>query len=56
MHWEPKNDYSNLILAIHGYNDYSNSFKIPGSYLSDHKIGVTSFDLKGFGRNNKYWS
>ncbi len=52
MHWKPKNDYSNLILAIHGYNDYSNSFQIPGSYLSDHKIGITSFDLKGFGRNN----
>ena len=52
MNWKPKIDYSNTILAIHGYNDYSNSFKIPGQYLSDNKIELISFDLRGFGRNS----
>ena len=52
MHWKPQSQYSDIILAIHGYNDYSNSFQLPGSYLSDNKIAVSAFDLKGFGRNN----
>ena len=51
MNWKPKHDYSKIVLAIHGYNDYANAFKIPGSYLSKHGINLISFDLKGFGRN-----
>ena len=41
-----------IILAIHGYNDYSNSFKIPAEYLSKSSIFTFSFDLDGFGRND----
>ena len=52
MNWKPKVDYSNIILALHGYNDYSNAFKLPGKYLSDNKIELISYDLKGFGRNS----
>ena len=52
MDWRPEINYSNVILAIHGYNDYSNAFKIPGQYLSNNKIHLISFDLRGFGRNN----
>ncbi len=39
-------------MAIHGYNDYSNSFKIPAEYLSKNNIFTFSFDLDGFGRND----
>ncbi len=51
MDWKPELNYSNIILAIHGYNDYSNAFKIPGQYLSNNKIQLISYDLRGFGRN-----
>ena len=47
----PDSEFSNVILAIHGFNDYSNSFKIPGKYLSQNGIALTSFDLNGFGKN-----
>ena len=44
-------------MAIHGYNDYSNSFKIPAEYLSKSSIFTFSFDLDGFGRNDNssFW-
>ena len=51
MNIKPDSEFSNVILAIHGYNDYSNSFKIPGEYLSKNNIALTSFDLNGFGKN-----
>ena len=51
MNIKPNFEYSNIILAIHGYNDYSNSFKIPGEYLSKNSIALTAFDLNGFGKN-----
>ena len=51
MKIKPDSEFSNVILAIHGYNDYSNSFKIPGEYLSKNNIALTSFDLNGFGKN-----
>ena len=43
-----------IILAIHGYNDYSNSFKLPATYLSKNNIFTVSFDLDGFGRNDNF--
>ncbi len=43
-----------IILAIHGYNDYSNSFKLPGEYLSKNNIYTFSFDLDGFGKNDNF--
>ena len=52
MDWRPEINYSNVILAIHGYNDYSNAFKIPGQYLSNNKVQLISYDLRGFGRND----
>ena len=41
-------------MAIHGYNDYSNSFKLPATYLSKHNIFIVSFDLDGFGSNDNF--
>ena len=32
--WAPYETAENLVLAIHGYNDYSNSFEIPARFLS----------------------
>ena len=55
--WGDINTSEIIILAIHGYNDYSNSFKIPAEYLSKSNIFTFSFDLDGFGRNDNssFW-
>ena len=37
VNWEAEEDSNIIVLAIHGYNDYSNAFEIPGSYLSNNK-------------------
>ena len=49
--WETKDDISSVILAVHGYNDYSNSFEEPAAYLSQFGIKTFAFDLNGFGKN-----
>jgi alpha-beta hydrolase superfamily lysophospholipase len=38
-----------IILALHGFNDYSNAFTQPGQYLSARGIAVFAFDQRGFG-------
>ena len=43
--WGNINTSEIIILAIHGYNDYANSFKLPASYLSKNNIFTFSFDL-----------
>jgi acylglycerol lipase len=49
--WAPKKGKLNaVLLAIHGFNDYSNYFKPSGEYLAE-KYGVISYaiDQRGFG-------
>ena len=38
-----------VIVGLHGFNDYSNFFAAPGSYLSGHGIASYSYDQRGFG-------
>ena len=38
-----------IILALHGFNDYSNAFSQPGLYLSSRDIAVFAYDQRGFG-------
>ena len=49
--WKTKSKEKSIILAIHGYNDYSNSFDSPANFLSKYQTSVFSFDLRGFGSN-----
>ena len=44
------------MIAIHGYNDYSNSFQIPATFLTKFRISTISFDLRGFGMNEDHGS
>ena len=55
--WGDINTSEIIILAIHGYNDYANSFKLPAKYLSKNNIVTFSFDLDGFGKNDNsgFW-
>lgn len=38
-----------IIIAVHGFNDYSNFFKAPGSFLAKKNITTYAFDQRGFG-------
>ncbi len=55
--WNSKEESNFLVLAIHGFNDYANSFLIPAQFLSNFQIKTISFDLRGFGSNQdaKSW-
>jgi alpha-beta hydrolase superfamily lysophospholipase len=37
------------LVALHGFNDYSNFFAAPGNYLSRHGIACYAYDQRGFG-------
>ena len=52
MSWKSEQNSSNIIIAVHGYNDYSNAFKLPAEYLIKHSIELISFDLRGFGKRS----
>jgi len=47
--WLPKGKPKAVILALHGFNDYSYAFDIPGHYLSTHGVAVYAYDQRGFG-------
>jgi alpha-beta hydrolase superfamily lysophospholipase len=49
--WQVNEHEGAIIIAIHGYNDYSESFQIPATFLKKYKISTISFDLRGFGMN-----
>lgn len=38
-----------VIVGVHGFNDYSYSFSLPGSYLAGHGIAFYAYDQRGFG-------
>ncbi len=38
-----------VVIGVHGFNDYSYSFAIPGSYLVRYGIGCYAYDQRGFG-------
>jgi acylglycerol lipase len=40
-----------VILAVHGFNDYSNAFETFGTFAAGHGIAVHAYDQRGFGAN-----
>jgi len=38
-----------IVVALHGFNDYSRAFTQPGEYLSQHGIALVAYDQRGFG-------
>lgn len=40
-----------VVLALHGFNDYSNAFSETGDWLSEQGIVVYAYDQRGFGAN-----
>jgi len=48
--WLPKDrPVKAVIVGVHGFNDYSYSFAIPGTYLTRYGIASYAYDQRGFG-------
>ncbi len=47
--WMPDGAPRAVILAIHGFNDYSNAFDAPAKFWSARGIAVYAYDQRGFG-------
>ena len=47
--WLPRARVSAVILALHGFNDYSNGFDIPAGQWAAHGIATYAYDQRGFG-------
>lgn len=48
-HWLPKGEPKAIVLALHGFNDYSKFFDQPGKYFSAKGIACFAYDQRGFG-------
>ena len=48
LRWGDETNSSAMVLAIHGYNDYSKSFEMPANFLTKFNLFVIAFDLRGF--------
>ena len=56
--WLPKDaPPTAVILAVHGFNDYSNAFDMPGRWWAKRGIATYAYDQRGFGSapNTGYW-
>jgi len=48
--WRPQTqEIKAVVVALHGFNDYSEFFEQAGSYFSQHKIISYAYDQRGFG-------
>lgn len=57
--WRPHEDeIKAIIIALHGFNDYSNFFQQPGNYFSQQNILSYAYDQRGFGEspNRGLWA
>jgi alpha-beta hydrolase superfamily lysophospholipase len=48
--WLPKGEPQAVILALHGFNDYSKAFDAPAKIWAAHGIATYAYDQRGFGR------
>ncbi len=56
--WLPNDVPRAVIVALHGFNDYSRAFKKPGTYWASRGIATYAFDQRGFGEapNRGLWA
>ncbi len=47
--WLPKGKPKAVILAVHGFNDYSRAFEWPGRFFAARGIATYAYDQRGFG-------
>lgn len=49
--WMPRGKPKAIIIALHGFNDYSHAFAIPAETLQQSGIALYSYDQRGFGES-----
>lgn len=56
--WLPSHEINGVIIAVHGFNDYSNFIKDSVSFFNNQKLAIYSYDQRGFGetRTRGRWS
>ena len=47
--WRPEDAPEAVILALHGFNDYSAAFAAPGTWWAERGIATYAYDQRGFG-------
>ena len=47
--WLPEKNSRAIIIALHGFNDYSQFFQLPGTFFKQHGIACYAYDQRGFG-------
>ncbi len=52
--WLPEAKPKAVILALHGFNDYSNAFKDSGEDWAKHGIATFAYDQRGFGAGPRH--
>jgi alpha-beta hydrolase superfamily lysophospholipase len=48
-HWLPAGEPRAVVLALHGFNDYSNAFTSPAAHWAESGIATFAYDQRGFG-------
>ena len=51
--WLPEQNIHAVIVALHGFNDYSQFFQLPGKFFQQHNIACYAYDQRGFGESPK---
>ena len=52
--WLPeKEEIKAVLIALHGFNDYSHFFELPGEYFRTKGIASYAYDQRGFGESPK---
>jgi len=51
--WLPPQEPRAVILALHGYNDYGNSFALPAELWAGQGIATYAYDQRGFGQSEE---
>lgn len=57
--WLPNNNQPEaIIIALHGFNDYSHFFTEPAQYFRQYNIAAYAYDQRGFGKapNHGLWA
>ncbi len=56
--WLPDERPRAVIIALHGFNDYSNAFAMPGTYWAARGIATYAYDQRGFGHgpHKRIWA
>ena len=47
--WKSEGPETHVIIALHGFNDYSNAFTLPAAWWSSHGVPTYAYDQRGFG-------